>query len=123
MLNAPIGYMFYQCLMHFENKPFITFKITMTQSQRKDQLAKLVSESKSLDVAKKTKDPSLAKHVYFDRELNWLCKDCPYAQKCEKMRLAISKSPDIIQWQSPIDIHQSKDLLNIGNGNGKGNHS
>ena len=88
MLNAPVGYMFYQCLMHFENKPFRIFKITMTESERKDQLVKLVSESKSLEVAKKAKDPSLANHVYFDRELNWLCKDCPYAEKCQKMRLA-----------------------------------
>ena len=103
MLNAPIGYLIYQCLMHFQNKPYKEFKITMTEEQRKGQLTKLNQRDKFSESLKTAKDPSLARHVYFDTELRWLCRDCPYAQTCEKMR--------------------NKTEYNLGNGNGGRNHS
>jgi hypothetical protein len=40
MQNSPVGYMIYQCLMHFGNSPWRRFKVTMTEQQRKDQLEK-----------------------------------------------------------------------------------
>ena len=88
ILNSPVGYVLYQCLMHFEDKPFRKFKITMTEVERKEQLAKLVHEMKSLETAKITKDPAVARHVYLDTELKWLCKECPYLKECEQMRAA-----------------------------------
>jgi len=86
MQNAPIGYMVYQCIMHFGPRPWREFKVTMTEQQRKDQLEKLVVEITSLQNAMKAKDPSLARHVYLDKDLNWLCKECPYAKECDSMR-------------------------------------
>jgi len=88
MQNSPIGYMIYQCIMHFGDTPWRGFKVTMTEQQRKDQLEKLVREIISLQNAMKAKDRSLARGVYQDKDLNWLCKECPYTKKCETMRTA-----------------------------------
>lgn len=88
MQNSPIGYMIYQCIMHFGDRPWREFKVTMTEQQRKEQLEKLVMEITSLQNAMKAKDPSLARNIYLDKELNWLCKECPYAKECETMRTA-----------------------------------
>jgi CRISPR/Cas system-associated exonuclease Cas4 (RecB family) len=86
MQNSPIGYMVYQCLMHFGNSPWRRFRVTMTEQQRKDQLEKLVREMISLQNAMRAKDPSIARGIYSDNDLNWLCKECPYAKECETMR-------------------------------------
>jgi CRISPR/Cas system-associated exonuclease Cas4 (RecB family) len=86
MQNSPIGYMVYQCLMHFGNSPWRRFRVTMTEQQRKDQLEKLVREMISLQNAMRAKDPSIARGIYLDNDLNWLCKECPYAKECETMR-------------------------------------
>ena len=61
MQNSPVGYMIYQCIMHFGDSPWRGFKVTMTEQQRKDQLEKLVREITSLQNAMKAKDPSLAR--------------------------------------------------------------
>lgn len=90
MQGASTGYMVYQCLMHFESSPFRQFRVTMNEQQRVEQLEKLVKETRSLQNARKAKDPSLARHVYSDTELNWLCRECPYAKECEKIRAAAS---------------------------------
>jgi len=86
MQDSHIGYMIYQCIMHFGDTPWREFKVTMTEQQRKDQLEKLVKEIRSLQNAMKAKDPSLARSVHMDNELNWLCKECPYSKECETMR-------------------------------------
>jgi hypothetical protein len=98
MLNASTGYMLYQCLMNFEKKPWRIFKVIMTEEERKEQLSKLVNETESLQAAKKMKDPSLARHIYYDKNVSWLCKDCPYSKECEKMRqLTVSPPQPNIQ--------------------------
>jgi hypothetical protein len=86
MQGASVGYMVYQCLMHFGSSPFRLFRVTMNEQQRLEQLEKLVKEIGSLQDARKAKDPSLARNVYLNKELNWLCRECPYAKECEKMR-------------------------------------
>jgi hypothetical protein len=88
MLNSSVGYLVYQCLMHFGNDPWRQFKVIMTEQQRKQQLDKLVTEIRSLQNAITAKDPSLARSVYLDKELKWLCEDCPYVKECEQMRAA-----------------------------------
>ncbi len=88
MQNSSIGYMVYQCLLHFGSSPWRIFKVTMTEEERKGQLEKLVRETRSLQDALKANDPSLARGVYSDKELNWLCGDCTYVKKCEEMRAA-----------------------------------
>jgi hypothetical protein len=72
---------FFICLMHFGTSPWRIFKVTMTEEERKRQLEKLVRETMSLQHALKANDPSLARGVYSDKELNLLCDDCPYVKK------------------------------------------
>ncbi|MGB8937919.1 MAG: hypothetical protein WCC17_22745 [Candidatus Nitrosopolaris sp.] len=60
----------------------------MTEQERKVQLEKLVRETTSLQNAIKVKDPSLARGVYLNTEMMWLCKECRYAKECEEMRAA-----------------------------------
>ena len=88
MLGASQGYLMYQLLMHFGNTPFKTFKITMTAHERKELLDKLVEEADSLKRAMEARDPSLAKPVYDDPKLNWLCRDCPYQVNCKRIQEA-----------------------------------
>jgi hypothetical protein len=88
MHSSSTGYMMYQCLMQFTGSPWRLFKITMNEKQRNEHLKKLVREISSLQHAIKEKDPSLARDVYSDSELNWLSRDCPYREECERMRAA-----------------------------------
>lgn len=88
MLNASQGYILYQLLMHFGNTPFRSFKITMSAQERKNQLDKLVEEADSLKRALEARDPSLAKPVYDNPSLNWLCNDCPYQGNCKRIHAA-----------------------------------
>jgi hypothetical protein len=88
ILNASEGYMLYQCLLHFGETPFKTFKITMNAQERINQRIKLVEEVDSLKRAKEARDPSLARSVSEDLDLNWLCKDCPYSIECKRMQKA-----------------------------------
>lgn len=85
-LEAEQGYLIYQLLMHFGNTPFKAFKITMNAEERKEQRDKLVNEVNSLKRAMQARDPSLARSVYTDTSLNWLCKDCPYFVDCKKIQ-------------------------------------
>jgi hypothetical protein len=88
MLGASQGIVLYQLLMHFGNTPFRTFHILMNAQQRKDQRDKLVKEVSSLKRAMEAGDPSLARSVRQDPDLNWMCKDCPYSIECKTMAAA-----------------------------------
>jgi hypothetical protein len=92
ILDAPLGEIIYQCLLQFESNPFVSFEISMTEEQRLDQLKKLTEEFNSLQQAVKLKDPSIARGVYSDGSMNWLCKDCPYLKKCELTQDAASSA-------------------------------
>ena len=85
MLGASQGIVLYQLLMHFGNTPFRTFHILMNAQQRKDQRDKLVKEVNSLKRAMDAGDPSLARSVRQDPDLNWMCKDCPYSIECKRI--------------------------------------
>jgi hypothetical protein len=85
MLGASQGIVLYQLLMHFGNTPFRTFHILMNPQQRKDQRDKLVKEVNSLKRAMEAGDPSLARSVRQDPDLNWMCKDCPYSIECKRI--------------------------------------
>jgi hypothetical protein len=43
-----------------------------------------------LQVALEARDPSLAKPVYDDPKLNWLCRECPYQVNCKRMQNAVA---------------------------------
>lgn len=67
------------------------FDYLMTEEQKKRQLMKLEEDATSFLNAKNSKDPRIAKHVFFDGNLNWLCHKkknnewCPYYWKCMTM--------------------------------------
>jgi hypothetical protein len=92
MLGVPIGQIIYQCLMQFGNNPFVSFEVIMTEKERQDQLNKLEQEICSLQHAISMKDPGLARGVFSDAGMNWLCKDCPYAKSCECIQSAPSSA-------------------------------
>ena len=60
----------------------------MTEQQRKDQLETLVRRDNIPAKCHESKGSVFTASVYLDPDLNWLCKDCPYAKECETMRAA-----------------------------------
>ncbi|MPZ05700.1 MAG: Dna2/Cas4 domain-containing protein [Nitrososphaeraceae archaeon] len=88
MLAAPEGYILYQLLMHFGQTPFKSFRITMNAQERINQRERLVMEINSLKRAMEAGDPSLARSVRQDLDLQWMCKDCPYSIECKRMESA-----------------------------------
>lgn len=90
ILGAEEGYMMYQLLMHFEETPFKSFRVTMNAQQRQAQREKLVTEINSLKKAMEAGDPSTARSVEKDPSMNWLCRDCPYLEDCKKIQQAVT---------------------------------
>jgi CRISPR/Cas system-associated exonuclease Cas4 (RecB family) len=88
MLDAPLGQIIYQCLFQFEHNPFVSFEISMTEIERYNQLRKLSNEINSIRQAISVKDPSIARGVFLDNAMKWLCKDCPYFKNCELIHSA-----------------------------------
>ncbi len=86
ILDAEEGYMIYQLLMHFDETPFKSFRITMNAQERMNQRLKLVREITSLKKAMEAKNPSLARSVDKDPSLNWLCTNCPWQTDCQKIQ-------------------------------------
>jgi hypothetical protein len=92
MLDVPVGQITYQCLLQFGDDPFVSFEVTMTEKERIDQLGKLQKEIGSLKAAISMKDPSLARGVLSNKGMNWLCKDCPYLKRCERLQKTASSA-------------------------------
>lgn len=86
ILDLDKGAVIYQLLRHKGEKPLKQFPVYMKKWERLAQLAKLSSEMESLKNAVDKKDPSLARAIYDDKELNWLCWTCPFKTECEGMR-------------------------------------
>lgn len=82
------GLLLYQCLLHYNDKPFVEFVHTMTKSQRIFTLEKLRSDASMLQEGIRRNDPSIVRHIAYDNDYNWLCRSCPYSKKCENMRAA-----------------------------------
>lgn len=82
MTDSDKGKILVQLLVHFDDKPFVEFDHFMTKEQRLVTIAKLKEDANKLRTSIARKDPSLARHVAYDADLNWLCKDCPYVEKC-----------------------------------------
>jgi hypothetical protein len=71
------------------------FNYHMNLEERRAQLIKLEEKAKSFLNAKNEKNPYLAFHVFFDKNLNWLCHKtdkgtgneilCPYYWDCSDM--------------------------------------
>jgi hypothetical protein len=76
-------------LMYYMNNiygKYRLFPIYMSVEERKAQLEKLRLYATSLLKAIEVGDPSLAKGIYDDNEIKWLCNKCPYLEKCKVMR-------------------------------------
>jgi hypothetical protein len=77
------------------NEPIKQFNYHMTKNERQQQLKNLEDKATSFLNARNKKDPYLAKYVFFDNQLKWLChrndrkrgKDimCPYYWDCFAM--------------------------------------
>jgi hypothetical protein len=78
------------------NEPIKQFPYYLDKNERHEQLKKLEEKAVSYLTAKNNKDPYLAKHVFFEKSLNWLCNRtekktgkaifCPYYWDCFPMR-------------------------------------
>ncbi len=66
------------------------FEITMSAQGREEWLSELDARSDALLAAVQSQNPSLAPHVAFEADLNFLCRTCYYAEQCGKMRRAES---------------------------------
>lgn len=81
------------------------FNYFMTEEQKKRQLMKLEENADSFLNAKNGRNPGLAQHVFFDRNLKWLCSKtdkksgedvlCPYYWECLAMIVEKKKKEDV----------------------------
>jgi RecB family exonuclease len=92
LTNADTGIILVQCLLNYEDKPFLEFEHKMTAEQRKAVLSQLQTDAIMLKVGILEQDPSLVRHINYDLTLNWKCRYCPYAKPCEEMRIEANAS-------------------------------
>lgn len=83
MINATKGEIIYQCLMNFDGNPFVSFDIQTTEEENKTTLQVLLLKAEDYTKNLEAKTPLKAESVFNNKEMNWLCKDCPYYQQCE----------------------------------------
>jgi hypothetical protein len=86
--NGVLVYILIGC----SNKSTLEFNYEMNEYDLQQQLEKLEKRASSFLNAKKRKDPSIAEHVFFNNNLNWLCHRtdkktgqqifCPYYWYC-----------------------------------------
>jgi CRISPR/Cas system-associated exonuclease Cas4 (RecB family) len=83
MVGSDEGQIIYQ-MNHFHM--YRSFPFFLNAEQRSRLLEEIESEANSLRKAIDARDPSLAKGIYDDKEINWMCTKCPYIEKCQSMR-------------------------------------
>jgi CRISPR/Cas system-associated exonuclease Cas4 (RecB family) len=83
MMDSEEGQILYQ--MNNFGKYF-PFPVYMNTEERKLQLDKLEREAVSLQKAIDASDPALARGIYNDDEMKWLCNSCSYLDKCKTIR-------------------------------------
>ena len=59
------------------------FKMTLTEEERKIVLKEAVKRAKLLALAKEMEDPEMVEAVYEDKNSNYMCKECPYANELQ----------------------------------------
>ncbi|MDE1767705.1 MAG: Dna2/Cas4 domain-containing protein, partial [Thaumarchaeota archaeon] len=84
ILGSRTGVVLVQLLMHFDDKPFVEFEITMDDEEINTTKQKLLLDKEIYLMALEKKDPMLARGVVEDPDLNWLCKSCPHFVECLK---------------------------------------
>jgi CRISPR/Cas system-associated exonuclease Cas4 (RecB family) len=83
IMDSDEGQIIYQ-MNNFSS--YRSFPIYMNAEQRRRVLEELKSEARFLQKAIDARDPLLAKGIYDDRDINWMCNKCPYSQKCQSIR-------------------------------------
>jgi len=89
LTGAETGIILVQCLLNYEETPFLEFEHHMTKEQRIATMEQLVTDALQLKagVMMGESGPSLVRHINYDPTLNWKCKWCPYAKPCEAFRI------------------------------------
>jgi len=90
LTGADKGIILVQCLMNYEDNPFVEFEHTMTKAERHGVLEQLKMDATILKVGIAEADPSIVRHIAYDETLNWKCKYCPYVDPCTDMRIAVT---------------------------------
>jgi DNA-binding protein Fis len=85
--DAAKGLMLYQLLLHFKDQPFAEFVISMTADERQKERDWLNLEYHYLKLALMQKKPALARHVMYDADYNFQCRNCPYLAKCQDINI------------------------------------
>lgn len=91
ILGSKTGVVLVQLLMHFDDKPFVEFEITMDYEEINTTKQKLLLDKELYLMALEKKDPMLARGVVEDPDLNWLCKSCKYLDQCCKQNMKEKK--------------------------------
>jgi CRISPR/Cas system-associated exonuclease Cas4 (RecB family) len=86
MTNSNHGIILYQLLMHYKDKPFKEFYVSMTDKQLAEERRTLIQEAKSFGNALRLNNPKLARNVLEDENLNWLCDRCQFLKQCQEWR-------------------------------------
>jgi len=84
ILGSKTGTILVQLLMHFDDKPFVEFEVTMDDSEIAETKQKLLLKKELYLEALSKKDPMIASGIVNDSSLNWLCKSCNHFAECLK---------------------------------------
>jgi len=88
LTDSTKGIILVQCLLNYEDKPFLEFEHTMTDEQLDATREQLYKDAIQLKSGIMNMDPALVRHINYDLTLNWKCRYCPYAKPCEQMRIS-----------------------------------
>lgn len=81
--TADKGIILYQLLLHFDETPFVEFEIKMDKKERSAQLTIIEEKAALYADALAHKDAMIIPDILDDKDLNWLCKSCPYLKQCQ----------------------------------------
>ena len=87
LTGSDTGIILVQCLLNYEENPFVEFEHKMTQEQRQAIVLQLRQDATQLKSGIMNIDPSLVRHIAYDTTLNWKCRYCPYLKPCEAFRI------------------------------------
>jgi len=87
LTNSYHGIILVQCLLNYEDTPFLEFEHSMTKEQIDNTMKQLKEDATALKCGIMNTDPSLVRHINYDLTLNWKCRYCPYAKPCEAFRI------------------------------------
>jgi CRISPR/Cas system-associated exonuclease Cas4 (RecB family) len=82
ILGSRTGTLFYQLTNDYSIDPFPSFDFQIDEKERRKLLQSMEEDRQMIEKAKKEKDPSIARAIRYNLDLNWLCKDCPFTTEC-----------------------------------------